>query len=161
VVSEAVGKLVAIDASGGRVSIIDLKNGRQTAVDLNFVPQRLLNGIDGNLVAAADLAAGTVAFIELVREREVTRITGLPPIRDLMFGADGAFLYVAADGLNGVGVVDIARGSLIEEIPTYNSAPGDVSGLTRSPSGRLGYIVFTFQRPRLATPNYGPYNPES
>ncbi len=139
VVSEAVGKLVAIDASGRRVSIVDLRNGRQTGVDLDFAPQRLLNSVDGNLVAAADLAAGTIAFIELVREREVTRISGLPPIRDLMFGADGAFLYVAADGLKGIGVVDIARGKLIEEIPTYGPAPGDISGLTRSPSGRLGY----------------------
>ena len=139
VVSESVGKLVAIDASSRRISIVDLKSGTKNGVDLNFVPQRLLNSADGNLVAAADLAGGMVAFIELVREREVSRIAGLPAIRDLLFGADGAFLYVAAEGLNGIGVVDIARGELIEEIPTYGTAPGDVSGLTRSPSGRLGY----------------------
>ena len=35
--------------------------------------------------------------------------------------------------------MDIARGRLVEEIPTYGTAPGDVSGLTRSPSGWLGY----------------------
>ena len=139
VVSEAVGKLVAIAAAGRRVSIIDLKNGRRSGVDLDFVPQRLLGSADGNLIAAADLSSGTAAFIELVRERVVSRVTGLPAIRDLMFGADGAFLYVAADGLKGVGVVDIARGKLIEEIPTFSEVPGDVSGLTRSPSGRLGY----------------------
>ena len=139
VVSESAGKLVAIDASSRRISIVDLKSGTKSGVDLNFVPQRLLNSADGNLVAAADLAGGTVAFIELVREREVSRIAGLPAIRDLLFGADGAFLYVAAEGLNGIGVVDIARGRLVEEIPTYGTAPGDVSGLTRSPSGRLGY----------------------
>jgi DNA-binding beta-propeller fold protein YncE len=139
VVSESVGKLVAIDAASRRMSIVDLKSGTKNDVDLNFAPQRLLNSADGNLVAAADLAGGTVAFIELVREREVSRIAGLPAIRDLLFGADGAFLYVAAEGLNGIGVVDIARGKLIEEITTYGTAPGDVSGLTRSPSGRLGY----------------------
>jgi DNA-binding beta-propeller fold protein YncE len=139
VVSESVGKLAAIDAISRRISIVDLRSGKKNGVDLNFMPQRLLNSADGNLVAAADLAGGTVAFIELVREREVSRIAGLQAIRDLLFGADGAFLYTAAEGLNGIGVVDIARGKLIEEIPTYGTASGDVSGLTRSPSGRLGY----------------------
>jgi DNA-binding beta-propeller fold protein YncE len=138
-VSESTGKLAVIAAAGHQVSVVDLKNGQRGSIDLDFVPQRLLGSVDGNLVAAADLASGTIAFLELVREREVSRISGLPPIRDLMFGADGAFLYVAADGLKGIGVVDIARGKLIEEIPTYGAAPGDVSGLTRSPSGRLGY----------------------
>src|SRR5262249_42082913 len=139
VVSEAAGKLVAIDAAGRRVSIVDLKDGQQTGVELNFAPQRLLNSADGNLVAAVEPAAGTIAFIELAREREVRRIAELPPIRDLMFGADGAFLYVAAEGLKGVGVIDIARGKLIEEIPTYGIVPGAISGLTRSRSGGLGY----------------------
>ncbi len=139
VVSEAAGKLVAIDASLRRVSIVDLRNGRQSGVDLDFVPQRLLTSADGKLVAAIDLAAGTVAFIELAREREASRVTGLPPIRDLVFGADGISLYVAADGLEGIGVVNIARGKLIEEIPTYAAAPGDISGLTRSANGWLLY----------------------
>jgi len=35
--------------------------------------------------------------------------------------------------------VDIASGKLIDEIPAYGAAPGDVSGLSRSSSGRLGY----------------------
>jgi DNA-binding beta-propeller fold protein YncE len=139
IVSEAAAKLVAIDRISRGISIVDLKDGRRVSVDLDFVPQRLLNSADGNLVAAADLTSGTIAFIELVHEREVRRITELPLIRDLMFGADGAFLYVAAEGLNGIGVIDIARGKLIDEIPTYGTVPGDVSGLTRSPSGRLGY----------------------
>ena len=85
IASESVGKLVTIDASSRRISIVDLKSGAKNGVDLNFVPQRLLNSADGNLVAAADLAGGTVAFIELVREREVSRIAGLPAIRDLLF----------------------------------------------------------------------------
>src|SRR5215470_15883476 len=138
-VSEAVGKLAAVAAADRRLSIIDLKNGERRSIELDFVPQRLLGSADGNLAVAADLSAGKIAFVELVRVREVSRVTGLPPIRDLLLGADGAFLYVAADNLRGVGVIDIARGKLIAEIPTFAAAPGDVSGLTRSPSGRLGY----------------------
>lgn len=138
-VSEAVGKLAAGAAADRRLSVVDLKSGERRSIELDFVPQRLLGSADGNLAVAADLSAGTISFIELVRVREVSRITGLPPIRDLLLGADGAFLYVAADGLQGVGVIDIARGKLIAEIPTFAAVPGDVSGLTRSPSGRMGY----------------------
>ena len=138
-VSEAVGKLAAVSAGDRRLSVVDLKSGERRSIELDFVPQRLLGSADGNLAVAADLSAGTISFIELARVREVSRITGLPPIRDLLLGADGAFLYVAADGLKGVGVIDIARGKLIAEIPTFAAVPGDVSGLTRSPSGRMGY----------------------
>jgi len=114
VVSEAVRKLAAIAAGSRVVSIVELKSGQRRGIELDFVPQRLLASVDGNLVAAVDLSIGTVAFIELAREREVSRVTGLLPIRDLMFGADGAFIYVAADGLKGIGVVDIARGKLVD-----------------------------------------------
>jgi DNA-binding beta-propeller fold protein YncE len=138
-ISEAVGKLVAVAAGDRKMSVVDLKNGDRRSVEFDFVPQRLLGSADGNLVGAADLSTGKIAFVELVRVHEVSRVTGLPPIRDLLLGADGAFLYVAADNLRGVGVIDIARGKLIAEIPTFATAPGDVSGLTRSPSGRLGY----------------------
>jgi YVTN family beta-propeller protein len=139
VVSEATAKLVAIDGAVRRISSVDLKSGRRSSIDLDFVPQRLVGSADGNLVVAANFSTGTVAFIELMRGRVVSQVTGLPAIRDLMLGSDGAFLYVAADRMKGVGVIDVARGRLIEEIPTLGIHPGDIAGLTRSPNGRLGY----------------------
>ncbi len=140
VVSEAAGKLVAIDGSARGVSVIDLANGRRLAIDLDFTPHRLIASPDGYVVAAADLSAGSVAFIELMRARVASRMTGLSPIRDLMFGADGAFLYVVAERSNGVGVVDVARGKLIEAIAVPGLRSADAAGLTRSPSGRMGYV---------------------
>jgi YVTN family beta-propeller protein len=122
------------------VTIVELASGERTGIELAFTPDRLIGSTDGYMVAAANLAVGTVAFIELVRGREVSRITGLSSIRDLMFGADAAFLYVAAEGLTGIGVVDVARGKLIEEISVANLRSSDVTGLTRSPSGRTGYV---------------------
>ena len=140
VVSEAAGKLVAIDGSARGVSVVDLANGRRLAIDLDFTPHRLIASPDGYVVAAADLSAGSVAFIELMRARVASRMTGLSPIRDLMFGADGAFLYVVAERSNGVGVVDVARGKLIEDIAVPSLRSANAAGLTRSPSGRMGYV---------------------
>jgi DNA-binding beta-propeller fold protein YncE len=140
VVSEATSKLVAVDGIARGVSVVDLANGRRSAIDLDFAPQRLIGSPDGYMVAAADPSAGAVAFIELMRTRIVSRITGLSPIRDLMFGPDGAFFYLAAERLNGIGVVDVARGTLIEDISIPSLRSGDAAGLTRSPSGRMGYV---------------------
>jgi DNA-binding beta-propeller fold protein YncE len=140
VVSEAAGKLVAIDGSARGVSVIDLANGRRLTIDLDFTPHRLIASPDGYVVAAADLSGGSVAFIELMRVRVASRMTGLSPIRDLMFGSDGAFLYMVAERSNGVGVVDVARGKVIEAIAVPGLRSADAAGLTRSPSGRMGYV---------------------
>lgn len=140
VVSEATRKLVAVDGSARAVSVADLANGRRVTIDLDFTPRRLIASPDGYVVAAADLSAGSVAFVELMRNRVVSRITGLSPIHDLMFGPDGAFLYVAAERSDGIGVVDVARGKLIEEIAVSGLRSAQAAGLTRSPSGRMGYV---------------------
>jgi DNA-binding beta-propeller fold protein YncE len=140
VVSEATRKLVAVDGIARAVSVVDLANGRRLTIDLDFTPRRLIASPDGYVVAAADLSAGRVDFIELMRNRVASRITGLSPIQDLMFGPDGAFLYVAAERSHGVGVVDVARGKLIEEIAVSGLRSAEAAGLTRSPSGRMGYV---------------------
>ena len=140
VVSEATRKLVAVDGIARAVSVVELANGRRVAIDLDFTPQWLIASPDGYVAAAADLSAGSVAFVELMRNRVVSRITGLSPIHDLMFGPDGAFLYVAVERSDGVGVVDVARGKLIEEIAVSGLRSAQAAGLTRSPSGRMGYV---------------------
>ena len=140
VVSEATRKLVAVDGIARAVSVVDLANGRRVTIDLDFTPRWLIATPDGYVVAAADLSAGSVAFVELMRNRVVSRITGLSPIHDLIFGPDGAFLYVAAERSDGIGVVDVARGKLIEEIAVSGLRSAQAAGLTRSPSGRMGYV---------------------
>ena len=91
-------------------------------------------------MAAADFSVGSVAFVELMRNRVASRMGGLSPIRDLMFGGDGAFLYVVAERLDGIAVIDVARGKLIEEIAVSSLRSANAAGLTRSPSGRMGYV---------------------
>src|SRR5262249_32342894 len=140
VVSEATRKLVAVDGIARAVSVVDLANGRRVTIDLDFTPRWLIASPDGYVAAVADLSAGSVAFVELMRNRVVSRITVLSPIHDLMFGPDGAFLYVAAERSDGVGVVDVARGKLIEEIAVSGLRSAQAAGLTRSPSGRMGYV---------------------
>ena len=140
VVSEATSKLAAVDGVARGVSVVDLANGRRTAIDLDFTPRRLIGSPDGNMVAAVDLSAGSVAFIELMRTRVASQVTGLSSIRDLMFGPDGALFYLAAERLNGIGVVDVARGKLIDEISIPSLRSSDSASLTRSPSGRMGYV---------------------
>jgi YVTN family beta-propeller protein len=140
VVSEATRKLAAVDGIARAVSVVDLTNDRRLTIDLDCTPRRLIASPDGYVVAAADLSTGSVAFVDLMRNRVVSRITGLSPIHDLMFGPDGAFLYVAAERSNGVGVIDVARGKLIEEIAVSGLRSAQAAGLTRSPSGRMGYV---------------------
>ncbi len=140
IVSEATGMLAASDGATRRLAIFNLANGRSSGIDLDFTPQRLVGTTDGYMVAVADLSAGIVAFVELMRKREVSRVTGLSAIRDLMFGSDGAFFYVATEGSRGIGVIDVARGKLIAEISMPHLRSGDVTGLTRAPNGRIGYV---------------------
>ena len=140
VVSEATRKLVAVDGIARAVSVVDLANGHRLTIDLDFTPHRLIASPDGYVVTAADFSVGSVAFVELMRNRVASRLAGLSPIRDLMFGADGAFLYVVAERLDGIGVIDVARGKLIEEIAVPGLRSAEAAGLTRSPSGRMGYV---------------------
>src|SRR5262249_60714959 len=115
--------------------VADVAHGRPVAMGVGFAPRWLIASPDGYAAAAADLSGGSVAFVELMRNGVVSRITRLSPIHDLMFGPDGAFLYVAAERSDGVGVVDVARGKLIEEIAVSGLRSAQAAGLTRSPSG--------------------------
>jgi pimeloyl-ACP methyl ester carboxylesterase len=66
---------------------------------------RLTVSANGRLVAATHLAGGTIALIDLGDARVTARITNLPPLRDVMFGEQ--VLYIAAEGLGGIGVIDV------------------------------------------------------
>lgn len=131
-------KLVAIDGRTKRVSVIELASGGHTLMDLDFVPARLLVSGDG-MTAAAWEASGTVMFIDLRGARTLRRAQDLPPLRDLLFSADGTVLYVAAEGREALGIVDVASGRLIGEIAAAHPGLGGIANLTRAPSGRVAF----------------------
>lgn len=146
VASEAAGKLAAIDGSAAAVSVVDLASGQDITLRLPFAPQRLVMSPDGYMVAAVNADAGAVAFLELTRTKLVSQLEGLSPIRDVMFGPDGAFLYLAAERLSGIGVLDVARGKLIEQIALPALRVNGITSLTRAPNGRIGYAKMRDER---------------
>lgn len=73
---------------------------------------------------------------------------------NLTFNADSSMLYVAALGAQGVGVISLSQRKVIETIatasPVLDASPapsvalirrGSVVGVTRTPSGRLGFAT--------------------
>jgi DNA-binding beta-propeller fold protein YncE len=138
VVSRDTATLIATDGQSASVSLLDVVSGKTRTVALSAAVDRLTVGTTGQLVAASDLAGGTIALIDLGEERQdrVTMITGLPPLREVMFGDLDTALYIAAEGLSGVGVVDVAKAKLLHEIATFQPTPDGVAALARTPDGR-------------------------
>ncbi len=136
VVSRDTATLIATDGQSAAVSLVNVFTGVVRRVGLPMPARRLTVGTNGRLVAAIDPAGGAIAIVNLDSDRVGTVITGLPPLRDVMFGASDEVLYVAATGLAGVGVIDVAQGRLSHEIATFPPAGGGVASLARTPDGR-------------------------
>ena len=145
VVSEATHLLGAIDGTSNRIVLVNLASGQSQEVGLAIAPQKLWLDLDGTRLAAVDLWGGTIAFVDLVQPpeqshvRTVVHVAG--PIRDVLFSFDAANLFVAADGLDGIGVIDIARSRMLASIPSVGSGKAHITGLTRSPEGLYGYAA--------------------
>jgi len=137
VISRSAATLVAIDGRSPTAALVDVFAGTVRRVALPAPAQRLTLGAAGQLVAATDLAGGTIAVIDLGEGRVSTRIAGLPKLRDVMFGARDTVLYVAADGISGVGVVDLASGVMTHRIAASRPDPAGMAALARTPDGRL------------------------
>jgi hypothetical protein len=138
VVSRETATLIATDGQSASVSLVNVVSGVARTVALPTPVSRLTVGTTGRLVAASDPAGGTIALIDLAEDRQdaVTLISGLPPLRDVMFGALDTALYVAAKGVDGVGVVDVAQAKLLDEIATAQPTGAGVGALARSLDGR-------------------------
>lgn len=141
VVSEAVHLLAAIDGTSSRIVLVDLVSGKQREVDPGFPAQKLWLSGDATLLAAVDLAGGKIAFVDLVHRRARSQVSVAGPIRDLLFSADDKNLFFAADGLDGIGVIDVARGQSLAPIPAFSPGGAIITGLTRSPDGLVSYAV--------------------
>ena len=154
VVSEVTHLLAAIDGASRRIALVDLASGRSQEVGLTIAPQRLWLDSDHNRLAAVDLWHGKIVFVDLAGERQLSQVNVAGPIRDALFSIDGARLFVAADGVSGVGVIDVAGAQMVGAVPPLGPGHSQVTGLTRSPDGLTFYaadedgLAFSFeQRP--------------
>jgi DNA-binding beta-propeller fold protein YncE len=135
VVSREAATLVATDASGGG-SLVNVFTGSVRRFVLPAPADQLTIGTNGLLAAAVNLATGTIAVIGLDTGRVDTVISGLPPLRDVMFGTQDTELFIAAEGLDGVGVVDVGAARLVRQIGSFRPARGGVAALARTANGR-------------------------
>jgi DNA-binding beta-propeller fold protein YncE len=138
VVNRKSATLIATDGTSASVSLVDVVTGAARTVSLPNPAGRLTVGATGSLAAAFDPAGGTIALIGLSDERhdKVTTIRGLPPLRDAMFGDLDTALYIAAEGLGGIGVVDAGQARLMHEITPVEPSRNGFAALARTPNGR-------------------------
>ncbi len=135
-VSRELAKLVATDGKSASLTIMDVTDGIARRIALPAPAQKLVLGSGGRLLAAFDPAGGTITLVDLVDERVAASIVGLPKLRDVMFGDKDILLYIAAEGLGGVGVIDVAGAKLTGEIAPLHPALTGIAELARTPNGR-------------------------
>jgi DNA-binding beta-propeller fold protein YncE len=135
-VSESLAKLVAIDGQTARVAVTELVTLHPQILSFDFVPHRLLISPDGLTLLVADDESGAIVLIDLMLVREKARIKGPTKIRDAIFSGDSRFAFTVAEGLRGIGVIDITTGRVAQTLETSASV-----ALARSPNGREGFAL--------------------
>lgn len=136
VVSLQTATLIVTDGRSDTVVLVNVFTGAARTVQLPVAADHLTVGTAGRLAAATNRAAGTITLIDLDGGRVDTAITGLPPLRDVMFGEQDMVIYIAAEGLAGIGVIDVAKARLTHEIATFRPTRAGVAALARMPNGR-------------------------
>ncbi|MCR6631929.1 MAG: hypothetical protein NVV74_18810 [Magnetospirillum sp.] len=135
-VSESLAKLAAADGRSAQVTVAELASRAVTRLPLPLAPTRLLVSPDGLTLAAFDDASGGIALVDLLLLREKARLAGPPRIRDAMFAGDGKSLFLAADGVAGVTVLDAAASRPAAILPGPSA-----TALARAPNGREGFAL--------------------
>jgi hypothetical protein len=87
--------LVVADGVSSGIGFVDLGDGQSRTLPLDFVPQRILFGPDGTVLAVIDTIGGTLAFIDAAKRSVTARIHDLGSIREVLFSDDGRTLYVS------------------------------------------------------------------
>jgi DNA-binding beta-propeller fold protein YncE len=138
VVGREAATLIATDGGSASVSLVNVVTGMARSVSLPGPAERLTVGTTGWVAAASALAGGTIALIDLAEERpdKVSMIRGLPPLRDAMFGDLDMAIYIAAEGLGGIGVVNVGQARITREIAPVQPIPNGFATLARSLNGR-------------------------
>jgi DNA-binding beta-propeller fold protein YncE len=137
-VASSIGKLLVIDGTSRQVNIVDLATGKIRKVGLDLVPTRLAVSPDGLTAALADTAAGQVVLMDLLRRRILGTTSNLPPLRDMLFSADSASVYLAGDRQGAIDVITVATGHLDTAIAT--GLPHGSLSLRRAPNGRRLFV---------------------
>lgn len=97
---------------------------------------RLTSSSDGTAVAVMGASGRSITIVDIDGGSVRTSMSGLPRVRDLMFGAQDKFIYVAADGLDGVGIVDLGAGRVSRTIAGETLDAAGFSTLARTADGR-------------------------
>jgi DNA-binding beta-propeller fold protein YncE len=145
--SRSTGTLALTDGRTPAIAAVDVVGNTRKTVAIPHKAQRLTLSASGQLVAASDLDGGSIAIVDLQQGGVIQRISGLPPLRDAMFASGDAAIYVAAAGLGGVGVIDLAKGRIAGTLPVVRNSSTDVDLLARSADGQL-----IFARPAQGGP---------
>jgi DNA-binding beta-propeller fold protein YncE len=136
VVSRAAATLIAIDGRSASATLVDVFAGSTRSVALPAPAQRLTVSANGQFVAATDMTGGTITVIDLAEGEVGQRISGLPPVRDTMFGERDTVLYVATERDGDIGVVDLASGVIARRIAAFPPGSAGIAALARTPDGR-------------------------
>jgi DNA-binding beta-propeller fold protein YncE len=113
VISRDAATLIVADGNTPSVTLVDVFAGTVRKVALPLIAQRLTVSVNGQVLAVHDLVGNAIALVDIGEARVTAGIVALPPLRDVMFGRNDTVLYVAAKGLGGVGVIDIATARLM------------------------------------------------
>lgn len=155
-VSDAADALVVSFAGRNTLEIIPLSgSASRTSVDLPLAPDFLVLSPDGYLVAAADSRRGAVAIVSLQKRRLLLTLSGFGDPRNLTFSLDGSQLYMTDRKTFELAVVDIVQEKIVQRLALgreatprryreeRQGAEADVSALTRTADGRLGFVSLT------------------
>jgi DNA-binding beta-propeller fold protein YncE len=125
--------LVVADGVSARINFVDLGNSETGTLPLDFVPQRIVFAPSGTVLAAIDMVAGKLAFIDAAERKVTAQTADLGPIREALFSDDGHTFYVSDRvGLSAITLADRA----IAKRPV---SPVPFSAFARSPNGREGF----------------------
>lgn len=136
--ASSIGKLLAIDGQSPGVNIVDLNAGTIRTVTLDLVPDRLTVTPDGLTAALVNTEGGRVVLLDLLRRRVLVSIGALPALRDTVFSADSAKLYLAGEHQGAIDVVSVATG--LQETAIATGLPHGSLALRRAPNGRRLYV---------------------
>lgn len=140
VLSEAAGKLIASHRASKKLSIFDLRGFRLAQVlELDFDPEQLQLGPEGDRLAVSSGADGVVAWMPLDGSGELRRLA-VPDPGYMAFNRRGDLLFVGSRSHGRVHVLDLEGAMLAKEIDLGTNGSG-VTYLARTPGALLSFAL--------------------
>lgn len=124
-----------------RVAVIDLATMREVrSVVLDHEPEHIQLSPTGDVLAVGNFYADALTLIDL-DTMATRRVDGLSQPHNTLFSPDGARLYAANLGSDQIGVVDVARGALLDPLAVPRD-PDDAPGITSVMLSRDGRHIW-------------------